>query len=61
MDSAESVPTERRFRDQLQVMFAGSKKSVLLPKEDYFNVIEELKEAEKTKTKSPRQYYILKR
>jgi len=42
-------------------MFAGSKKSVLLPKEDYFNVIEELKEAEKTKTKSPRQYYILKR
>ena len=50
MDSAESVPTERRFRDQLQVMCAGSKKSVLLQKEDYFNLIEELKEVEKTKT-----------
>ena len=52
MDSAESVPTDRRFRDQLQVMCAGSKKSVLLQKEDYFNLIEELKEAEKTKTKA---------
>ena len=61
MDSAESVPTDRRFRDQLQVMRAGSKKSVLLQKEDYFNLIEELKEAEKTKTKNQRQYYILKR
>ena len=43
-------------------MYNADKKTALMTKETYFNLIDELKEATKdTTTKTNRQYYILKR
>jgi len=54
---------ENTFCEQLEQMRVSNKKSLLLSKEDYFNLIEELKVAESCgdKTKTWRQYYILNR
>ena len=54
---------ENTFREQLEQLRVSNKKSLLLSKEDYFNLIEELKVAASCgdKTKTWRQYYILKR
>ena len=48
--------------EELLVMYNVDKKTALMTKETYFNLIDELKEAMKdTTTKTNRQYYILKR
>lgn len=54
---------ENTFRGQLEQLRVSNKKSLLLSKEEYFNLIEELKGAASCgdKTKTWRQYYILKR
>ena len=54
---------EAQFKDKLGQLHAGEKKSVLIPKDEYFTLIDEVKEAEKVTgtSKTWRQYYILKR
>lgn len=54
---------ESTFRGQLGQLRVSNKKSLLLSKEEYFKLIEELKVAASCgdKTKTWRQYYILKR
>lgn len=52
---------EDEFKEQLAGLYTGDKKSVLFAKNDYFNLIEELKTAATAKSKTWRQYYILKR
>jgi hypothetical protein len=60
MDSNNS--TESQFKQQLTVYINPETKSVLMTKEEYFNLIEELKVANTLQTaKTNRQYYILKR
>ena len=62
MDS-ESNP-ELQFKHELRVIreHSSDKKTMLLSKDEYFNLIQELKEASSVVTvKSNRQYYILKR
>ena len=59
--NSDSLP-EVQFKNQLTVMHSTDKKTVLMTKDEYFSLIEELKEAIKVQTaKSNRQYYILKR
>lgn len=54
---------ENTFRGQLEQLRVSNKKSLLLSKEEYFDLIQELKVAASCgdKTKTWRQYYILKR
>ena len=53
---------ENTFRAQVEQLRASDTKIGLLSKEEYFNLIEELKVAASTdKSKTRRQYYILKR
>ena len=54
---------ENTFRGQLEQLRVSNKNSLLLSKEENFNLIEELKVAASCgdKTKTWRQYYILKR
>ena len=54
---------EITFREQVQELRSSDKRSVLISKEEYCNLIEELKAAAAcgNKTKTPKQYYILKR
>ena len=60
MDSNNSI--ESQFKQQLTVDINPETKSVLMTKEEYFNLIEELKVANTLQTaKTNRQYYILKR
>jgi len=49
---------ETEFRKQLLELCEGDKKRSLMLKDEYYNIIAELKEAEQTETKSRRQYYI---
>jgi len=53
---------EVQFTQQLTAMY-NAKKGVLMKKEEYFEIIEQLKEANlaASASKTPRQYYILKR
>ena len=51
---------ENTFRAQVEQLRASDKKIGLLTKEEYFNLIEELKvAASRDKSKTRRQYYIL--
>src|ERR1043165_6264249 len=54
---------EEQFKLKLVQLHVGNKKSVLLNKDDYFNLIEEVKVASSVtaSSKTWRQYYILKR
>ena len=54
---------EITFREQVAALRASDKRSALISKDEYFNLIEELKAAAACgdKTKTPKQYYILKR
>ena len=60
MERLENLP-EFQFKQQLDAMYNAAKKTVIIKKDEYFNLIEELKEASRVKPKSRRQYYILKR
>jgi len=56
------MDVESTFKQQLLELKNSDKKSVLLTKEEYFNVVEELKEAVKeSSSKTGRQYYVLSR
>ena len=60
MDS-ESNP-ELQFKHDLRVMHSSDMKTMLLTKDEYFNLKQEWKEASSLATlKSNGQYYILKR
>lgn len=52
---------EVQFRQKLVEMCADGKKTVLLKKDEYFNLIDEVKAADTAEIKTGRQYYILKR
>ena len=59
MDDVNSPET--MFKQQLGVMHSTGK-NMLMSKEEYFSLIEELKQASnESGTKTNRQYYILKR
>ena len=60
MEGLENLP-ETQFKHQLDAIYSAAVKTVLMKKDEYFNLIEELKEASRAETKSRRQYYILKR
>ena len=51
---------EAQFREQLFKSYKDNKR-VLLPKEEYQNIISQLLEATATTKKSPHQYYLLKK
>lgn len=55
--------SEVTFREQLSMLKSSNKKSLQLAKDEYFNLIDEVKLAAACgdKTKTPRQYYLLKR
>ena len=56
------MDVESTYKQQLLDLKSSDKKSVLLTKEEYFNLVEELKEALKeSSSKTSRQYYILSR
>lgn len=57
-DSDNSV--EAQFKHQLLEKYNLTQKSVLMKKDEYFTVIDELKNASQAVVKTPRQYYILK-
>ena len=50
---------EEKFKEELMKM--QGKKYTFLQKDEYFNLIEELKQASDAKGKTRRQYYILDR
>ena len=52
---------EEEFNKQISQLYSGDKKSVLFEKEEYFNLMQELKDSSSAKAKTPRQYYILKK
>ena len=53
---------ESRFKQQLLDLQKNDKKTVLMTKEEYFALIEELKAASReSASKTKRQYYILNR
>jgi hypothetical protein len=60
MENSENE-LEFRFRQQLLELYNSGKKTVMFKKEEYFSVIDELKNAVNAKSKTPRQYYILKK
>ena len=51
---------ETQFMLQLTAVL-NAKKGVLMKKEEYYELIEQLKEASKAESKTQRQFYILKR
>ena len=52
---------EDQFFQQLKAMCDSTKNKVLMSKEEYFSTIDEVKLANEVSTKTPRQYYLLKR
>jgi hypothetical protein len=58
-----SISMEAQFKEKLLQFHMSEKKSVLISKDEYFALVEELKEAAKVTgtSKTWRQYYILKR
>ena len=59
METGERIETE--FKQQLLQLCAGDKRRFLMLKDEYYNIIDELKEAEQAERKTRRQYYILGR
>lgn len=58
----QEITQEFEFRRQLMVEYNGKKENTtLLRKEEYYELIQELKEANDAPSKSRRQYYILSR
>ena len=51
---------ETQFMSQLVAKY-NAKKGVLMKKEEYYELIEQLKEASSTESKTQRQFYILRR
>ena len=49
---------ELKFKDQLLQIHSAGKKSVLIKKDSHFNVIEEVKIASRSETKTNREYYV---
>lgn len=60
MDVLENS-AEDQFKKQLLAIYNSTTKSVLMKKDDYFSLIEELRNASQEETKTPRQYYIIKK
>jgi len=60
MEESE-LSVEFQFRQQVGRLCEGGKKTVILTKEEYYTLIDELKEATSAAVKIGRQYYILKR
>ena len=60
LDNLDNSP-ELQFNQQLVDICNAGKKTVLLKKDEYFNLIEELKIASAAEPKTTRQYYILRR
>src|SRR6218665_1810647 len=58
-DSDNSV--EAQFKHQLLEKYNLTQKSALMKKDEYFMVIDELKNASQAAVQTPRQYYILKK
>jgi len=52
---------EEEFKKQLLELCAGEKRRFLMLKDEYYNVIAELKEAGQATSKSRRQYYLIGR
>lgn len=52
---------EIKFRSKLNQMCSDSRKTILLGKDAYYELINELKTAIATEKKNRRQYYILSR
>jgi hypothetical protein len=52
---------EVQFRSQLTEIYNGDKKTILIKKDDYFKLIDELKVASAAEHKTGWQYYILKK
>ena len=52
---------ELEFKDQLLQIHSAGKKSVLIKEDDYFDVIEEVKIASRSETKTNREYYVLRK
>src|SRR6218665_1392979 len=52
---------EAQFKHQLLEKYNLTQKSVLMKKDEYFTVMDELKNASQAAVKTPRQYYILKK
>lgn len=62
MDNDSSdMSIEAQFRQQLGKLCVDGKKTVLMKKDEYFQLIEEVKVADTAEIKTGRQYYILKR
>jgi hypothetical protein len=60
MENLDNV-NERQFKLQLNEIYNAAAKTVLIKKDDYFKLIEELKDANRATSKNRRQYYILSR
>src|SRR5207248_202768 len=60
MEMLDNLP-EDKFRQQLNLICNAAVKTVLMTKDEYFKLIEDLKEASTAASKNRRQYYILKR
>lgn len=60
MEALDNLP-EDKFRQQLNLIYNAAVKTVLMKKDEYFKLIEDLKEASTAASKNRRQYYILKR
>lgn len=58
-----SLSMEEQFKQKLAQLHTDEKKSVLISKNEYFNLVDEVKEAASVAgtSKTWRQYYILKR
>jgi hypothetical protein len=52
---------EEQFKRELLKIYEASSKTILMKKDQYFNLIEEIKLANTSASKNRRQYYILKR
>ena len=60
-NEGSDISSEINFRKNLEEMCKGDKKTVLITKEEYYNLVDELKTANSAKSKYRRQHYILAR
>jgi hypothetical protein len=60
MEGSENS-AEAQFKQRLLEKYNLPQKSVLMKKDEYFTVIDELKNASQAAVKTNRQYYILKK
>ena len=62
MDNDSSdMSFEAQFRQQIGKLCVDGKKTVLMKKDEYFQLIEEVKMAHAAEIKTGRQYYILRK